>query len=625
MKNNKKINPLQTILVIGILLAVTFAAYMVTGSFTTAKKEPVTINQFSSDISNMSEANMELSLDNSKYVITYKVKDSDETKKIDLPKSDVYVSTLQKNAETNTSFKLSYSVEQQSFLAILMNLFISMLPIILIVGIMLYFLKGVAGQGGKALEFGKSRAKLQTKGTTTFDNVAGYDEEKQELLEVVDFLKNPKKYQEVGAKIPKGVLLVGPPGTGKTLLARATAGEAGVKFFTISGSDFLEMFVGVGASRVRDMFKEAKKEAPAIIFIDEIDAVGRQRGAGLGGGNDEREQTLNQLLVEMDGFDENTDIVIMAATNRPDVLDQALLRPGRFDRQITVSAPDIKGREEILKLHARNKKLDTTVQLRFLAERTPGFTGADLANLLNEAALLAAREDRTLITMTDLDEALDRVIAGPAKKSKKYSEREKRIVAYHEAGHAVIGLKLNDASIVHKVTIIPRGQAGGYALMMPREERFLSTKTELQDRIVGLLGGRVSEEIVFNEVTTGAQNDFEQATSIARAMVTEFGMSSLGPIQYEKPEGSVFLGRDYNSSQKNFSNQVAHEIDQEIRTIISSSYKKCGEILVAHRDLLDLIAEMLIKYETLTNEQIEHLEKHGVMPGEQINTEIKEG
>lgn len=625
MKNNKKINPLQTILVIGILLAVTFAAYMVTGSFTTAKKEPVTINQFSSDISNMSEANMELSLDNSKYVITYKVKDSDETKKIDLPKSDVYVSTLQKNAETNTSFKLSYSVEQQSFLAILMNLFISMLPIILIVGIMLYFLKGVAGQGGKALEFGKSRAKLQTKGTTTFDNVAGYDEEKQELLEVVDFLKNPKKYQEVGAKIPKGVLLVGPPGTGKTLLARATAGEAGVKFFTISGSDFLEMFVGVGASRVRDMFKEAKKEAPAIIFIDEIDAVGRQRGAGLGGGNDEREQTLNQLLVEMDGFDENTDIVIMAATNRPDVLDQALLRPGRFDRQITVSAPDIKGREEILKLHARNKKLDPTVQLRFLAERTPGFTGADLANLLNEAALLAAREDRTLITMTDLDEALDRVIAGPAKKSKKYSEREKRIVAYHEAGHAVIGLKLNDASIVHKVTIIPRGQAGGYALMMPREERFLSTKTELQDRIVGLLGGRVSEEIVFNEVTTGAQNDFEQATSIARAMVTEFGMSSLGPIQYEKPEGSVFLGRDYNSSQKNFSNQVAHEIDQEIRTIISSSYKKCGEILVAHRDLLDLIAEMLIKYETLTNEQIEHLEKHGVMPGEQINTEIKEG
>lgn len=625
MKNNKKINPLQTILVIGILLAVTFAAYMVTGNFTTAKKEPVTINQFSSDISNMSEANMELSLDNSKYVITYKVKDSDETKKIDLPKSDVYVSTLQKNAETNTSFKLSYSVEQQSFLAILMNLFISMLPIILIVGIMLYSLKGVAGQGGKALEFGKSRAKLQTKGTTTFDNVAGYDEEKQELLEVVDFLKNPKKYQEVGAKIPKGVLLVGPPGTGKTLLARATAGEAGVKFFTISGSDFLEMFVGVGASRVRDMFKEAKKEAPAIIFIDEIDAVGRQRGAGLGGGNDEREQTLNQLLVEMDGFDENTDIVIMAATNRPDVLDQALLRPGRFDRQITVSAPDIKGREEILKLHVRNKKLDPTVQLRFLAARTPGFTGADLANLLNEAALLAAREDRTLITMTDLDEALDRVIAGPAKKSKKYSEREKRIVAYHEAGHAVIGLKLNDASIVHKVTIIPRGQAGGYALMMPREERFLSTKTELQDRIVGLLGGRVSEEIVFNEVTTGAQNDFEQATSIARAMVTEFGMSSLGPIQYEKPEGSVFLGRDYNSSQKNFSNQVAHEIDQEIRTIISSSYKKCGEILVAHRDLLDLIAEMLIKYETLTNEQIEHLEKHGVMPGEQINTEIKEG
>lgn len=612
----KKINPLHLVALIGIVLVIIVSGIMANGNIGQKEVKTRSINEFTSDISNMKNAEMQLTQDGGSYNISYEVKGNDKEKfKIQLPKSDIYVGQLQKAAADN-NLTLNYSVEQANFAQGFGSLLMSLLPLIILMGLLWFMMRGMMGQQGKALEFGSNKARLQKGGTTTFNNVAGYEEEKQELQEVVDFLKNPDKYKKFGVRIPKGVLLVGPPGTGKTLLARATAGEAGVNFYTISGSEFLEMFVGVGASRVRSMFKDAKKDAPAIIFIDEIDAVGRQRGAGMGGGNDEREQTLNQLLVEMDGFDTNTNIVIMAATNRPDVLDPALLRPGRFDRQITVSAPDVKGREEILKLHSKNKPLAAEVNLRFIAERTPGFTGADIENLLNEAGLLAARENRPQILMEDIDEALDRVIAGPAKKSKKYSEREKRIVAYHEAGHAVIGLKLNDASIVHKVTIIPRGQAGGYALMMPREERFLSTKTELLDRIVGLLGGRVSEEIVFNEVTTGAHNDFEQATAIARGMVTEYGMSGLGPIQYEKPEGSVFLGRDYTSSRRNFSDQIALEIDQEIRGIISSAYKRCGEILMQNRDLLDLIAEKLIQYETLTNEQIVHLEKYGTMPSE---------
>ncbi|MGL6247748.1 MAG: ATP-dependent zinc metalloprotease FtsH, partial [Culicoidibacterales bacterium] len=490
---------------------------------------------------------------------------------------------------------------------------LTFLPFLLLAGIMFVFMNRAAGANGKAMEFGKSRAKLQQGSTVKYRDVAGYEEEKQELIEVVDFLKHPQRYRDMGARIPKGMLLVGPPGTGKTLLARATAGEAGVPFYTISGSDFLEMFVGVGASRVRDMFNEAKKQAPAIIFIDEIDAVGRQRGAGVGGGHDEREQTLNQLLVEMDGFDPHAGIVIMAATNRPDVLDPALLRPGRFDRQITVNVPDVHGREKVLAVHAENKHLAPDVDLKAIAKRTPGFSGADLENLLNESALLAVRENRRFITMRDIDEATDRVIAGPAKKSRKYSEAERRLVAFHEAGHAVIGLTLDDASIVQKVTIIPRGQAGGYNLMIPKEERFFARKGELLDQIIGFLGGRVAEELTFGDVSTGAHNDFERSTAIARSMVTEYGMSSLGPIQYERRGGSVFLGRDYGKEQ-NFSDQVALDIDMEVRKIIDECYARTRQILTEQKELLTNIAEALLDEETLTYEQILHIKEHGVLP-----------
>ncbi|MGL5383596.1 MAG: ATP-dependent zinc metalloprotease FtsH [Culicoidibacterales bacterium] len=499
---------------------------------------------------------------------------------------------------------------------------ITFLPFLLLAGIMFVFMNRAAGANGKAMEFGKSRAKLQQGSTVKYRDVAGYEEEKQELVEVVDFLKHPQRYRDMGARIPKGMLLVGPPGTGKTLLARATAGEAGVPFYTISGSDFLEMFVGVGASRVRDMFNEAKKQAPAIIFIDEIDAVGRQRGAGVGGGHDEREQTLNQLLVEMDGFDPHAGIVIMAATNRPDVLDPALLRPGRFDRQITVNVPDVHGREKILGVHAENKHLAPDVDLKAIAKRTPGFSGADLENLLNESALLAVRENRRFITMRDIDEATDRVIAGPAKKSRKYSEAERRLVAYHEAGHAVIGLTLDDASIVQKVTIIPRGQAGGYNLMIPKEERFFARKEELLDQIIGFLGGRVAEELTFGDVSTGAHNDFERSTAIARSMVTEYGMSSLGPIQYERRGGSVFLGRDYGKEQ-NFSDQVALDIDMEVRKIIDECYERTRQILTEQQELLTNIAEALLAEETLTYEQILHIKEHGVLPpASEYNTQL---
>ena len=485
-----------------------------------------------------------------------------------------------------------------------------LIPIILVIALFMFLMRNNQGNN-RAFDFGKTRAKLNRGKTTTFKNVAGVEEEKQELEELIDFLKNPKKYMELGARIPTGVLLVGPPGTGKTLLARAVAGEAAVPFYSISGSDFVEMFVGVGASRVRDMFKTAKQNAPCIIFIDEIDAVGRQRGTGLGGGHDEREQTLNQLLVEMDGFGVNSGIIVMAATNRPDVLDPALLRPGRFDRQIMIGRPDIKGREAILKVHAKNKKISPKVTFEDIARRTPGFTGADLENLLNEAALLAARENKQHIRIYHIDEAVDRVMMGPAKKSRVFTKRERNFIAHHEAGHAVLGIKLDNANIVHKVTIIPRGQAGGYALMLPEEEEsFLMTRKGLIDRITGLLGGRVSEEINFNEVSTGAHNDFQQATQIARSMVTEYGMSKLGPIQYEKRGGNVFLGRDY-TSDKSFSDQVALEIDNEVRNIINDCYDTAKKVLTENLDLVKLIADYLLKVETLTREDIYEIVESG--------------
>ena len=490
-----------------------------------------------------------------------------------------------------------------------LSILISFLPYI-IMGVIFFFLfrgimKSQGGAGG-AFDFAKSTAKLSRGKSVTFKDVAGCDEEKEEMVEIVDFLKNPRKYNEIGARVPKGVILVGPPGTGKTLLAKAVAGEAGVPFFSISGSDFVEMFVGVGASRVRDMFKTAKENAPCIIFIDEIDAVGRQRGAGLGGGHDEREQTLNQLLVEMDGFNGNTGIIIMAATNRPDVLDPALLRPGRFDRQITISNPDVRGREAILAVHARNKHLSPDVRLGDVAQRTPGFSGADLENLLNEAALLAARDNRKVITPRDIDEATDRVMMGPAKKSKKYTEKERKLVAYHEAGHAVIGIKLENASQVQKITIVPRGQAGGYNLMMPKEETYFHTKTQMLETITGFLGGRVAEELVFNEVSTGASNDFQNATNIARSMVTQYGMSELGPVQYEQQGGSVFLGRDY-LKEKNFSDQVALEIDREQRRIIEECYERAKDVISSNMELLKNIAEYLLKVETINKRDIDEI------------------
>ena len=477
----------------------------------------------------------------------------------------------------------------------------------LIFGALIFFMLSRMNTGNnKAFDFSKSPASLQTNSKVKFEDVAGADEEKQEMSELIEYLRHPKKFEKMGARIPKGVLLVGPPGTGKTLLAKAVAGEADVPFYAISGSDFVEMFVGVGASRVRDMFKKAKQTAPSMIFIDEIDAVGRQRGAGLGGGHDEREQTLNQLLVEMDGIGDNTGVLIIAATNRGDILDPALLRPGRFDRQIQVALPDKRGRAAILGVHARNKFLEEGVDLEALAQRTPGFSGADLENVLNEAAILAVRENDTVIKMHHLDEAIDRVMGGPAKKSRTYSDKEKKLVAYHETGHTIIGLKLNSASEVQKVTIIPRGSAGGYNLMTPKEETYFQTKSDLIGSITGLLGGRVAEEVVFGEISNGASNDIERATAIARKMVMSWGMSALGTIQYEQADQNVFLGRDYTANT-GYSSEVAFEIDQEVRRIIDEAYENARKIITENRDLLDKIAHTLMEYETLTKEQIAEL------------------
>lgn len=505
------------------------------------------------------------------------------------------------------------------FLYILVNV----LPLVLLVVVMYFLFMKLANSNKSSMDFGRSKARLSNENDKkNFKDVAGLKEEKEEVEELIDFLKNPKKFEKLGARIPKGVLLVGPPGTGKTLLAKAIAGEANVPFFFISGSDFVELFVGVGASRVRDMFKEAKRNAPCIIFIDEIDAVGRQRGTGLGGGHDEREQTLNQLLTEMDGFGENEGIIIIAATNRPDVLDPALLRPGRFDRQVTVSLPDANEREAILKVHAKNKILDKSVNLANLSLRTPGFSGADLENLLNEAALLAVRRNKNAITMDEIDEATDRVLLGPAKTTRKITDKEKKLVSLHEAGHAVIGLKLEDAQEVHKITIIPRGMAGGYTMMLPKEEKIaVHTKDELLAQITGLLGGRVSEEMFLDEISTGASDDIKRATKIARSMVTEYGMSDLGPVQYEEKSEGVFLGRDYTKA-KNFSDQVALEIDKETRKIIEECYEKAKKIIADNKDLIFKLSDALMKYETITKEQIESIVKYGeIKPVEEASKE----
>ncbi len=504
-----------------------------------------------------------------------------------------------------------------------MSIIGQLIPFVLI-GIFFYFMFSRMGGGGgtnKAFEFAKNKARVETNVKTRFKDVAGCEEEKEEVREIIEYLRSPQKFTDMGAHIPKGILMVGPPGTGKTLLAKAVAGEADVPFFSISGSDFVEMFVGTGASRVRDMFKTANKSAPCIVFIDEIDAVGRQRGAGMGGGNDEREQTLNQLLVEMDGMTDNNGIVIIAATNRPDVLDPALLRSGRFDRRVTVNLPDIKGRQEILAVHARNKALDSTVSLDNLAQRTPGFSGADLANVLNEGAILAVRNKEKKITMDDLDEAIDRVMMGPAKKSKKYNEEDKRLVAYHEAGHAVIGLMVEDADQVQKVTIIPRGEAGGYNLMTPKAEKYFHKKSEYMAQITGLLGGRTAEELVFGEISAGAVNDIEKLTEIAKNMVRVYGMSSLGPIQYADPQGNVFLGRDYTQGS-NYSVGVAEEIDKEVRSIVDQAHAECERILKENRHLLDLIASSLMEKETLTSEEIYNLRDYGQLTNP--NEEVKE-
>jgi len=482
---------------------------------------------------------------------------------------------------------------------------------------MLNRMNGANGANAKAFEFSKSRAKLEGKIRVRFNDVAGCDEEKQEMAEIIDYLKYPKKFEKMGARIPKGILLSGHPGTGKTLLAKAVAGEANVPFYSISGSDFVEMFVGVGASRVRDMFKKAQQTAPCIIFIDEIDAVGRQRGAGFGGGHDEREQTLNQLLVEMDGMEENTGVVVIAATNRPDVLDPALLRAGRFDRQITVALPDRKGREAILHVHARNKKFVKDLDLGALAKRTPGFSGADLENVLNESAILAVRENKDEISMKQIDEAIDRVMMGPAKVSRTYDDKTKKLVAYHESGHAIIGLFLENAQVVQKVTIIPRGQAGGYNLMTPKEEKMMHTKNDLLDTITSYMGGRTAEELFFDDITTGASNDIQNATNIAKDMVTLYGMSDLGPIKYNAGNENVFLGRDYNQPN-NVSGEVAYEIDQEVRKIINTCHTKARQIIEAHKTELETIAHALMEYETLTAEQIQR-----VVKGEDISADFK--
>ena len=636
-KNNGMKNGLYYVL---LVLALVMVVYFVFGN--SSQQQPnIEYSKFNTQLQDGKIKEFSIQPTNGVYTITGEYKEKQEIKNtgglslwgstevssksfktIVLP-SDTTVANIQDAAKENN---VSITVKEQSTSGAWLSILFSFLPLVLFF-FLFYMMMGQqgggGGGGGRVMNFGKSKAKEADKkaNRVRFSDVAGAEEEKQELVEVVEFLKDPRRFVELGARIPAGVLLEGPPGTGKTLLAKAVAGEAGVPFYSISGSDFVEMFVGVGASRVRDLFETAKKNAPAIIFIDEIDAVGRQRGAGMGGGHDEREQTLNQLLVEMDGFGGNEGVIVIAATNRSDVLDPALLRPGRFDRQILVGRPDVKGREAILKVHARNKPLADDVDLKVVAQQTPGFAGADLENVLNEAALVAARRNKKKIDASDVDEAEDRVIAGPAKKDRVINKKEREMVAYHEAGHTIVGLVLSRARVVHKVTIIPRGRAGGYMIALPKEDQFLMTKEDMFEQIVGLLGGRTAEEIIFGVQSTGASNDFEQATGIARSMVTEYGMSEkLGPVQYEGNH-QVFVGRDYGQT-KAYSEQVAFEIDQEVRRILMDAHKKAHEIIEAHRAQHKLIAEKLLEFETLDARSIKSLFEEGKMPQDVVDNQF---
>ena len=624
MPNNKNrlLYSLPYLIVMLFILSITFMNPL--GS----KAETLTYSEFTKVLKSgeITKANVSVDYNTTTVSGMYEVNGESHNFTATIPNSESEFTEVMDALKKNSNISITDANESSVFLELLG----SIIPILLFLGFGIFMLRTLNSGGGankQAFDFSKSRARLESDIKVRFHDVAGCDEEKEEMAEIIEYLKTPRKFAKMGARIPKGILMVGSPGTGKTLLAKAVAGEANVPFYSISGSDFVEMFVGVGASRVRDMFKKAKQTAPCMIFIDEIDAVGRQRGAGMGGGHDEREQTLNQLLVEMDGMSDNSGIVVIAATNRPDVLDPALLRPGRFDRQITVSLPDVKGREAILKVHARNKKLSSDIDLAALARRTLGFSGADLENVLNEAAILTVRENKAEIRLEQLDEAIDRVMMGPAKKSRKYDDYSKKLVAYHEAGHAIVGLNLPDGAIVQKVTIIPRGSAGGYNLITPRKERILNTRKELVDTITSYMGGRCAEEIFFDDISTGASGDIEQATKIAKDMVTLYGMSGLGPVQYDHGSKNVFLGRDYNSPS-NVSSQVAFEIDQEVRKIVDYCHDKATDIINTHKEDLVKIAEALIVNETLTAEEIDEVinDKLVIVDGKLVNkeSEIKE-